>query len=68
MLLLETWLCGVNIYELKLADIDGNNDVIYIVQDKNGDPLTILLRSSYGNAIADYILNERPGSDSAHLL
>jgi integrase len=50
-----------------LADIDWNNDVIYVVQNKTGEPLSIPLRSSYGNAIADYILHERPDSDSGHL-
>lgn len=67
MLLLETGLRGVDVCELKLTDIDWNNDVIYIVQDKTGKPLNIPLRSSYGNAIADYLLHERPYSDSEHL-
>jgi len=67
MLLLETGLRGVDICALKLTDIDWNNDVIYIVQDKTGKPLNIPLRNSYGNAIADYILHERPDSDSEHL-
>lgn len=67
ILLLEIGLRGGDICELKLNDIDWNNDVIYIVQDKTGKPLNIPLRSSYGNAIADYILHERPDSDSEYL-
>ena len=66
-LLLETGLRGVDVSGLKLADIDWNNDVIYVVQNKTGEPLNIPLRSSYGNAIADYILHERPDSNSDYL-
>lgn len=42
-------------------------DIIRIIQDKTKQPLNIPLRNSYGNAIADYILNERPDSDSEYL-
>lgn len=66
-LLLETGLRGTDICSLKLNDIDWEMDVIYICQDKTKKPLAIPLRASYGNAIADYILKERPESKDAHV-
>lgn len=66
-LLLETGLRGTDICSLKLKDIDWEMDVIYICRDKTKKPLVIPLRASYGNAVADYILNERPESKDAHV-
>lgn len=66
-LLLETGLRGTDICSLKLKDIDWEMDVIYICQDKTKKPLAIPLRASYGNAITDYILKERPKSEDAHV-
>lgn len=66
-LLLETGLRGTDVCSLKLKDIDWEMDVIYICQDKTKTSLAIPLRASYGNAIADYILNERPESKDAHV-
>lgn len=68
-LLLETGLRGTDVCSLKLKDIDWEKDCISIIQDKTGKPLILPLRASYGNAIADYILKERPksGSDNVFL-
>ena len=66
-LLMETGLRGIDVCELKLTDIDWYKDIIRIIQDKTKQPLNVPLRNSYGNAIADYILNERPNSDSEYL-
>jgi site-specific recombinase XerD len=66
-LLMETGLRGIDVCELKLTDIDWDKDIIRIIQDKTKQPLNIPLRNSYGNAIADYILNERPDSVSEYL-
>lgn len=66
-ILLETGLRGTDVCSLKVKDIDWEMDVIYICQDKTKKPLAIPLRASYGNAIADYILNERPESKDAHV-
>ena len=60
LLLLETGLRAVDVCSIRLSDIDWNKDIIYIKQQKTGKPLRIPLRKSYGNAIADYILNGRP--------
>lgn len=37
------------------------------MQSKAKKPLVLPLRASYGNAIADYILHERPESDSDYV-
>lgn len=66
-LLLETGLRATDVCSLKLKDIDWEMDAIYICQDKTKKPLAIPLRASYGNAIADYILNERPESKDVHV-
>lgn len=42
-------------------------DIIYIKQEKTGMALNIPRLNSYGNAIVDYILNERPRCNSEHL-
>jgi integrase len=61
---LETGLRAVDICNLKLRDIDWQNDRIHITQVKTGRALNIPLKASYGNAIADYLISERPASDS----
>lgn len=67
LLLQETGLRAVDVCNIKLSDMDLIKDIIYIKQQKTGIPLNIPLRNSYGNAIVDYILNERPECDSEHL-
>ena len=67
LLLLETGLRAVDVCNIKLSDIDWNKDVIYIKQQKTGTALNIPLQKSYGNAIVDYILNERPECNSKYL-
>lgn len=56
----ETGLRSVDICNLKLDDVDWKHSVIHIVQSKTRRPLNLPLRSSYGNAMVDYLLNERP--------
>ena len=58
---------AVDVCNIKLSDIDWNKDIIYIKQQKTGMALNIPLRKSYGNAIVDYILNERPECTSKYL-
>lgn len=67
ILALETGLRAVDICNLKLHDINWHKDCIHITQEKTGQLFNIPLRSSYGNAIADYILNERPDCNSEYL-
>lgn len=45
---------------LKLCDIDWRHNMIKVVQQKTSQELAIPLVVDVGNALADYILNERP--------
>ena len=63
MLSFETGLRSVDICNLRLGDVDWKHNVIHIVQSKTQKPLNLPLRSSYGNAMVDYLLEERPVCD-----
>jgi integrase len=49
-----------DICNLTLQAIDWRNDKIRLIQKKTGEPLVLPLLSDVGNALMDYILNERP--------
>ena len=66
-LLMETGLRGTDVCSLKLGNIDWDKDSISIIQDKTEKALTLPLRASYGNAIYDYILTERPKDKSKYV-
>ena len=63
----ETGLRAVDICKLKLGDIDWKHDTIHICQEKTGKALAIPIRPALGNALAAYLLEERPPSDSAYV-
>ena len=54
-----TGLRGVDISLLRLDSIDWERDLIAIRQSKTGQPLELPLRAVVGNAIYDYITEER---------
>ena len=56
----NTGLRGIDIVRLKLTDIDWKKGEIRIVQSKTQNPLTLPINGTVMNAIADYILGERP--------
>ena len=60
LLSFETGLRSVDICNLRLGDVEWKHNIIHIVQSKTQRPLNLPLRSSYGNAMADYLLEERP--------
>lgn len=62
---LETGMRAVDICGLKLTDIDWEHNCMHIVQAKTGRVHNIPLSETIGNALVDYLLNERPVSDSA---
>lgn len=64
LLALETGIRAVDICNLKLNCIDWEHDFIHIQQEKTVKELYIPLKASFGNAIADYLLNERPITNS----
>jgi integrase len=56
----DTGLRGVDIQKLKLSDIDWKKATVTVRQSKTGQPVVLPLRGIVMNAIADYILKERP--------
>ena len=62
LLAFYTGLRCCDIAGLKLDQINWENDLIQIIQQKTGVPLVIPLRAIVGNAIFDYITKERPKS------
>lgn len=66
-ILYYTGMRASDIAGLKFADIDWEKDRIHLTQKKTGAPLTLPLPPIVGNAICDYILNERPESKENHI-
>ena len=58
--------CGMracDLIRLRLSDIDWDNETITFKQSKTGNQVCLPLTVSVGNAIAGYILEERPDVD-----
>jgi integrase len=60
LLALRLGLRKSDIVNMRIGDIDWENDQISITQQKTGVPVTLPLLSDVGNAIMDYVLNHRP--------
>lgn len=67
LLAFNSGLRCVDIRNLKLLDIDWEKQELRIVQKKTGKPLAAPLNGKTLNAIADYILNERPKCGDNHV-
>lgn len=65
LLAFYTGLRSCDIGALTLDQIDWENDLIRIIQQKTGIPLVLPLRALVGNAIFDYITKERPKSSES---
>lgn len=52
-----------DLIKLRLSDIDWDNETITFKQSKTGNQVCLPLTISVGNAIACYILEERPNVD-----
>lgn len=52
-----------DLIKLRLSDIDWNNETITFKQSKTGNQVCLPLIVAVGNAIAGYIVNERPDVD-----
>lgn len=63
LLAFNTGLRGIDIVNLQLSDIDWKTGVVRVVQSKTKYPVTIPICGMVMNAIADYILEERPACD-----
>lgn len=67
LLLLFTGLRGCDIAGLTLESIDWQTERIAIIQEKTAVPLELPLFATVGNAIYDYIAEERPDTGSRFL-
>ena len=56
-----------DIAKTKLSDIDWRRSEIHIVQGKTQAPVSLPLQKGVGAALADYILNSRPESQSPEI-
>lgn len=66
-LALYTGLRGCDIAAMKLTSIDWDCDIIRIDQQKTGNPLELPLAATVGNAIYDYLTDERPSVENPYL-
>lgn len=67
LLAFNSGLRCVDIRNLKLLDIDWKKQELRIVQKKTGKPIAAPLNGKTLNAIADYILKERPKCKDNHV-
>jgi site-specific recombinase XerD len=67
LLALTTGLRACDIVALRMADIDWRGLTIGLVQQKTGNPLTLPLPALVIVKLADYVLQERPGSADDHV-
>ncbi|MDR1512883.1 MAG: tyrosine-type recombinase/integrase [Propionibacteriaceae bacterium] len=67
LLALTTGLRACDICALELGDVDWRAGRISLVQRKTGNPLTLPLPAAAGNAIARYLLQDRPATDDRHV-
>lgn len=66
-LLLYTGLRSCDIAEMGTGSVKWEQNLIRICQQKTSEPLEIPLSAVVGNAILDYLEQERPASDDPHL-
>lgn len=67
LLAFNSGLRCVDIRNLKLNNIDWKRQELRIVQKKTGTPISAPLNGKTLNAIAEYILEERPKCEDAHV-
>ncbi len=67
MMLLHTGLRRCDIAGLLLEELDWEQDRIFITQKKTDVPLQLPLTPIVGNAIYDYLTQERPDSQDQHV-
>jgi integrase len=66
LLALKLGLRDCDICNLEFNDVDWRNDKIRLNQKKGGEPLVLPLLAEVGNALMDYIFNERPKRDDGY--
>ena len=65
---LTTGMRAVDVVDLRLANIDWDNETIFFQQSKTGNAVCLPLTVDIGNSIYRYILEERPRVDDDHEL
>lgn len=58
---------STDVTSLRMDNIDFERDTITMVQSKTGNPLELPLSAIVGNAILDYMENERPKTDDKYI-
>lgn len=67
-LAMELGVRAVDIINLQLSSIDWKNEEIIFIQKKTGEQLSLPLTKNIGNALARYLLEERPqNTDSPYV-
>lgn len=64
---LTTGIRAIDLINLRLSNIDWNNETISFKQSKTGNPVCLPLPVSLGNAIAKYLAEERPDAKNDYL-
>jgi len=64
---LYTGLRSCDISALTMKDFDWERDLIIITQSKTGASLILPLRAVVGNAVYDYLIEERPKTDEPYV-
>lgn len=67
VLALYTGLRSIDIINLEFSAIDWEQDRLRLTQQKTRVPIEIPLSAMVGNALYDYITEERPGLDDPHV-
>lgn len=66
-ILLYTGLRRCDVANLKLNNIDWDNETINIIQLKTNNPLELPMLTPVGNALYQYIMYERPTTESSNI-
>lgn len=67
LLALSTGLRACDLIGLRLADIDWRGQLLQVVQQKTGNPITVPLTTLLVTTLAKYVLDERPAVDDDHV-
>lgn len=67
LLALSTGLRACDLIGLRLADIDWRGQVLQVLQQKTGNPVTVPLPALLVTTLATYVLEERPTATDDHV-
>ena len=67
LLALTTGMRACDIINLKMEDIDWRASSATIIQQKTGNPLTVPLVPAVAEALAEYVLEHRPGAECSNV-